>query len=318
MTAVTDSLSRLENEHQETLDELHRLRKKTVLDPGDLDILDDIEEIVQDWDQIFGGDIATDTIGRKVEDVRKSSEPHQLVKDLDLLVDPLRHYVIGLEKYKVEEWRETVTRCAMVVERIVTEIAIELDSEDEIEGMKMEDSFGLLQNQLEARGVHRAREFIANMRNIYSIRDDRGPHDVPAAEMFQAKHAISNLMYTYYRYLQIISEIGGSKLPDADIRDFTNLLDLILEFNPRMIMGEGGGEPSLKEILVQDLYKSGFFETGRTLSEVEEELQSKRHNPPKSTLSSNLKRLTGKILTRKGSRGNYRYVEKLPPEDYFN
>lgn len=318
MSAVTDSLSRLENEHQEILDELHELRQKSDLNDGDLAILDDLEGIVQDWDQIFGGDVASNTIGRKVSDVRDSTDKLQSVKELDLLVDPLRHYVIGLEKYKRQEWRDTVTRSAMVVERIVEEVGIELGVEEDVEDKTMEDAFGFIQNLLENSGVARSQQFTGLMRDIYTIRDDRGPHDVPAAEVFQAKHSISALMTTYYRYLQIISEVGTTQLPEEDIIDFTNLLDLILDLNPRMVMGEGGGEPSLKEILVQDLYKSGFFREGKTMPEVMEKLESKRYNPPKSTLATNLKRLTGEIITRKGSRGSYRYVEKIPPEDYFD
>jgi len=316
MSTVTDSLSRLENEHQEALDELHEISQKSSLDDGDLGILEDLNEIVKDWDQIFGGDLASDTIGRKVKEVEGSTAKLEKIQQLDWLVDPLRHYVIGLEKFQGGENRDTVTRAGMAIERIVTELGLEL--EVNVDTGHMESAFGDIRSPLEAKGVHRAQIFVSDMRSVYTIRNDRGPHDVPAAEFFQAKRAISELNWIYYQYLQIISEIGSTTLPTADIEAFTNLVDVLLPLSPNLVMGEGGGDPSLRDILVQDLYKSGYFKDERSLGDVREKLESKRYNPNNSTLSKNLKRLTGEVLTRKGSRGNYKYVEKTPPEEYFN
>lgn len=316
MSAVTDSLSRLENEHQEILDELHDISRKSSLDDGDLAILEDLKEIVKDWDRIFGGDLASDTIGKKVEEVEDSSDKREKIKQLDWLVDPLRHFVIGLEKFQGEENRETVTRAGMAIERIVTEIGLELGVS--VDTGHMESAFGDIQSPLERSGVHRAQIFVSDMRSVYTIRNDRGPHDVPAAEFFQAKRAISELNWIYYRYLQIISEIGSTSLPTEDIEAFTNLVDVLLPLSPSLVMGEGGGDPSLRDILVQDLYKSGFFREPKSASDVQEVLQSKRYNPPDSTLYNNLRKLTEDMLTRREIDGTYHYVEKIPPEDYFD
>lgn len=316
MSAVTDSLSRLENEHQETLDELHDISRKSSFDIGDIDILEDLKEIVNDWDRIFGGDLASETIGKKVREVEESTNKLEKIQQLDWLVDPLRHFVIGLEKFQAQENRETVTRAGMAIERIVTEIGLELGIS--IDTGHMESSFGSIQTPLEKSGVHRAQIFVSDMRSVYTIRNDRGPHDVPAAEFFQAKRAISELNWIYYRYLQIISEIGSTSLPTKDIEDFTNMVDVLLPLSPSLVMGEGGGDPSLRDILVQDLYKSGFFRDPKTLGEVRDKLESKRYNPNTSTLSNNLSRLKGDVLTRKGDPGNYKYVEKIPPEEYFD
>lgn len=316
MSAVNNSLTRLENEHQEILDRLHELRQNTSLEDGDLDILDELEEIVEDWDRILSGDIASETVGKKLKDVHESDDRLRKMKELDLLLDPLRHYVIALEKYQREEYRETVTRSAMVIERIVRELAIELSVN--IKDKKTEDSFGVIQNGLEATDVWREQDFVAEMRAIYSIRNDRGPHDVPAAALIQAKRSIAMLMWIYFRYLEIISEVGTAPLPEEDVRDFTDLLDIILEFNPKLVMGEGGGEPTVRDLIVDDLYRNGFFREAQNLSHVVEALSAKRYNPDRTTVAHNLKELTGDILTRLGSRGSYRYIEKIPPDEYFN
>jgi hypothetical protein len=316
MSAVTSSLARLENEHEEILNELHEISRKPSLDDGDLSILEDLKEIVTDWDQIFGGDLATETIGKKVEEVENSFDKIEKIKQLDWLVDPLRHYVIGLEKFQREENRETVTRAGMAIERIVTEIGLELGMT--VETGHMESAFGDIQSPLDTSGVHRAQIFVSDMRSVYTLRNDRGPHDVPAAEFFQAKRAISEINWIYYRYLQIISEIGSTSLSNEEIEAFTNLIDVLLPLSPNLMMGEGGGEPSLEDILVQDLFKSGFFRKPRTLGDVREKLESKRRHPNTSTLSNNLSRLKGEVLTRKGSTGSYQYVEKIPPGEYFD
>ena len=314
MSTVSDSLSRLENEHQDTLDELHEIRQQSNLEDGDLEILDELEGMVRDWDKIFGGDAASETIGRKVNEVRDSSDQLSKIKELDLLIDPLRHYVIALEKFQRGEDRDTVTRCGMVIERILEELAIELGVN--IDGESTENAFGIIQSPLEA-SVDRGETFISDMRSVYTIRNDRGPHDVPAADQIEAKRSVSELNWIYYRYLQIVSQVGPIELPKQDIEGFTDLLDVLLPVRPSLVMGEGGGEPNARDILVRDLYKSGFFEEGKTLGEVMEKLNSKRYNFPKPTISDNLSRLTGDVLTRRGSRGSYRYVEKMPPEDYF-
>lgn len=316
MSAVTETLSRLEYEHQKILDELHDISRKSSLDDGDLAILEALKDIVKDWNRIFGGELASETIGEKVEEVEDSTDKLEAIKQLDWLIDPLRHFVIGLEKFQGGENRETVTRAGMAIERIVTEIGLELGVT--VNTGHMESAFGDIQSPLEAKGVHRAKIFVSDMRSIYTIRNDRGPHDVPAAEFFQAKRAISELNWIYYRYLQIISEIGSTSLSKKDIEAFTNLVDVLLPLSPRLVMGEGGGNPSLRDILVKDLYKSGFFREPRTLGDVRDKLESKRYHPNTSTLSKNLSRLRGEVLTRKGSRGNYQYVEKIPPEEYFD
>lgn len=316
MAATTDTLSKLENEHEEILDRLHELSRGSTADQSDLEILDDLKDIVEDWDRIFGGDLASDTIGMKVKEVEKSNDKIEKIKELDWLIDPLRHYVIGLEKFQGEEWRETVTRAAMAIERIVTEIGLELGVD--VNTGNMEKSFGDIQNPLEVAGIADAQIFVHDMRSVYRIRNTRGPHDVPAAEFIQAKRAISELNWIYYRYLQIISEIGSISLSVDDIEVFTNLVDVLLPLSPNLVMGKGGGAPSLRDILVQDLYKSGFFREKRSLGDVREKLESKRYNPRNDTLSKNLSRLRGEVLTRTGSRGNYKYVEKVPPEEYFD
>lgn len=316
MSPVNGGLARLENEHEEILDELHEISRQSDLGDEDLSILEDLKEIVKDWDQIFGGDLATETIGKKIKEVENTTHKSEKIQQLDWLVDPLRHYVIGLEKFQLEENRETVTRAGMAIERIVTEIGLELGVD--VNTGHMESAFGDIQSPLQTSGVHRAQIFVSDMRSIYTIRNDRGPHDVPAAEFFQAKRAISEINWIYYRYLQIISEIGSTSLPKEDIDGFTNLMDVLLPLSPKLVMGEEGGEPSLRDVLVHDLYKSGFFREPRTLGDVREELESKRRHPNTSTLSNNLKRLKGEVLSRKGSRGNYRYVEKIPPSEYFD
>lgn len=310
-------LSRLENEHQEILNELHDLSISNYDMNSAEDLTEKLANIVDDWDNLFGGDLASDTVGAKITDIRASGFSQDKLRELDLLIDPLRYYVIALEKYKLEEYREVVTRAGMVVERVVLELGIVV-GEKQLADQKMENAIGQLQRKLENTSVARAGEFCSDLRGIYGIRNDRGPHDVPAAERIHAKRGITSLMWIYYRYLEIVSEIGNTRPSYQDIENFTTLLDGILELKPSMVVGSGGGDPSVKEVLVQDLYRSGFFNEGKSLGDVMDKLSEKRYNFPKSTVAGNLKKLNNNVLRRKGSRGDYRYVEKIPPNEYFD
>lgn len=309
-------LSRLENEHQEILDELHERSTTSSSNPKFEVLLDQINEVVKDWDKLFAGDLANRAVGEKVKQIEKDDYQKDEIRELDIFLDPLRHYVIALEKYKIEEFRDVVTRTGMVVERVILEVAIELGN-PEIAEQKTTDALGQLQSRLESSGINRSSEFCNDMRSIYTIRNDRGPHDVPAAEKIHAKRCVSSLMWVYYRYLGIVSEIGKNKLSQNDIMNFTNLLDGILEFKPSLVVGASGSDPSVKDVLVEDLYKSGFFKEGQSLADVIKKLSDKRYNFPKSTVARNLRKLNNDVLRRRGDRGSYEYIEKIPPKEYF-
>lgn len=58
------------------------------------------------------------------------------------------------------------------------------------------------------------------------------------------------------------------------------------------------------------LWKNKFFFKQKTIIEIKTNLEKEGYNFKDSNLANALKR--AKILTRKGSKGNYSYVQKYP------
>jgi len=63
--------------------------------------------------------------------------------------------------------------------------------------------------------------------------------------------------------------------------------------------------------VVKELYFQNHFENERTLNEVEKKFKSKKYNFGLAGISLALDR--AKFLSRKGKRGSYSYIQKVPP-----
>ncbi len=68
------------------------------------------------------------------------------------------------------------------------------------------------------------------------------------------------------------------------------------------------------------LYREGFFNGGKTSSEVLKEMGARRYNYDDATVKNALRNISqGKdaILTRKNHGNAFRYFERVPPHEYF-
>lgn len=63
--------------------------------------------------------------------------------------------------------------------------------------------------------------------------------------------------------------------------------------------------------VIKELYFQNYFENERTLNEVENKFKSKKCNFGLTGISKALDR--AKFLSRKGKRGSYSYIQKVPP-----
>lgn len=75
---------------------------------------------------------------------------------------------------------------------------------------------------------------------------------------------------------------------------------------------------SAKDAVEMILFKNGFFSKPRDISEIVDELSSKGYSFSKELLSMTLASLRKKFLTRLGERGNYTYVQRVPPSEYYS
>ncbi|MEM2739664.1 MAG: hypothetical protein QXQ29_02555 [Candidatus Bathyarchaeia archaeon] len=75
-----------------------------------------------------------------------------------------------------------------------------------------------------------------------------------------------------------------------------------------------GGEPKTCRDIILSLWRNGWFSTGRSLSEVDEEMSRIGYHYNRSAIAHSLADLVREgILAREGRKGSYRYLQKRPP-----
>ncbi len=63
--------------------------------------------------------------------------------------------------------------------------------------------------------------------------------------------------------------------------------------------------------IIKELYFQNYFENERTLNEVDKKFKSKKYNFGANAIQIAMER--AKFLRRKGKRGSYSYIQKIPP-----
>jgi hypothetical protein len=237
---------------------------------------------------------------------------------MDIVLSPLEHYMIGLEELKRKSFRGVVIRCGMVCERIVNRLLYQLNAKGLLETGKFNDKIGWLQNQLSGRGIIFAEDFCSRLSGIYNIRNRRGPHDVPCADEIEAKDCVASMPLCYSRYLSIIESFGFDLDQIKD--DMTNFVNDIVRLGTPLPAPEGTGKvPRIVDVLV-NLYGQGFFSTPKELKDVKNRMKQLGYDFRVSSIQNSLNSLCVKkgILRRSGTKGKYKYSQKIPPEVYFD
>lgn len=63
--------------------------------------------------------------------------------------------------------------------------------------------------------------------------------------------------------------------------------------------------------IIKEFYHQNYFETNKTLNEVEKKIKTKKYNFDLPAITLALSR--AKYLKRNGTRGKYSYIQKSPP-----
>lgn len=284
-------------------------------------VLRDLESTVREWDVLLNSNILSKTskhIIRNIKIGKSTCDMDLQLRNLRLLylvLAPLEHYMMGLEEMKADSFRDAVTRCGIVCERIVNSLLHEITSEN-FSRTKFNDRVGKLQDELCRRKIILTNHFCNRLSGIYNIRSTRGPHDVPCAEEIEAKDCIASMPLIYSRYLDILEsqsyDLGKIK---EDLTSFANNIVIFSTLLPTV--GRGGKKPLIDDILT-DLYRQSFFSESKRLSEIEGKLNEIGYNFRKDSVSHALASLCRKgILHRSGTRRKYTYSQKIPPTEYF-
>ena len=286
-------------------------------------IIQGIAETIDDWKKMMGG--------------RNSLEPHvapyirkiqngdkDAARNLYFFLSPLFFYIHVLYEISRSEWRNAISWSGMFCERIVNNLLREIDrkySTDifrKFEKSKFENKLGKLKSELEARQFKLANELFNLMEIIYSLRDTRGPHDVPPPEPLRAQISTSQCLLVYIDYLEALIFLKNDIL--EDYKTFVAFFSSLTETKISLTFGEERRKITVEHVLKNILYREGFFSKGRKLSEVQSKLKEMGYNFTDAAISSALHKLSkGKdaILTRKGKRKKFTYHERYPPKEIF-
>jgi len=248
-----------------------------------------------------------------------------VARNLYLFISPVFFYVHVLYELSRAEWRNATSWSGMYCERIAKNLLRELDrayctdSYHTVEKSKFENKLGKLRSDLESRQFGLANELCSLMGVIYSLRDTRGPHDVPPPEPLRAQISASHCLPVYVDYLEALIFMKDALSSDFSV--FVSFFSGLTETRISLAFGEEGSKVTIDHLIKNVLYREGFFgEEGKKLSEVQAQLRSTRYNFQDSHVSAALYKLSkGKdaVLTRKGKRRNYTYHERYPPEEIF-
>lgn len=317
------SLAEKEKVYEKPLEDLRNLSIGR-LDLENIDeTLKSLKRIIEEWDTLLNSNILSRTFNEIIKSINiaKLSGDNELqiknLRILDFVLSPLEYYMIGLEEMKARSFRNVVTRCGMVCERIVNRLLFELNGKDLLEkNAKFNDKIGWMQSELSEKRVVFGSDFCNRLSGIYNIRNRRGPHDVPCADEIEAKDCIASMPLCYSRYLNVL-ELLGYDLGQVK-GNLTNLVNEIVTLGTLLpTVGKGGKRPKIVNILT-DLYRQGFFSTPKALPDVKNRLKELGYNFGRGSIANSLNILQGRgILRRLGTKGNYKYLQKIPPTVYF-
>lgn len=317
-------ISKLSDKERRQFYTLEALFEYSFGKPQDIEeILKGVVETVDDWKKMMGG--------------KNSLEPHvtpylnkikigdrDAARDLYFFISPLFFYIHVLYELSRMEWRNAASWSGMFCERTVHNLLGEIDrrySTDAYQKVRkstFENKIGRMKSELESRQFKPTNELHSLMEIIYSLRDTRGPHDVPPPEPLRAQISAGQCLPVYIDYLEALIFMNNNLL--EDFRTFISFFSNLTETKISLAFGEEGARVTVDHLLKNVLYREGFFSEGKKLRNVQGKLKSMSYNFTDPAVSKALSKLSkGKeaVLTRRGKRRSYTYYERYPPEEIF-
>jgi len=281
--------------------------------------------MVEDWKKKMGG--STNLESHVLPYLEKiGARDRDTARNLYFFISPLFFYIHVLYELSRPEWRNATSWSGMFCERIVKNLLREndrrysTDAFQKVEKGSFENKLGKLRSELQGRQFGLANELCNLMEVIYSLRDTRGPHDVPPPEPLRAKISASQCLPVYNDYLEALVFLKNDLVKDHST--FVSFFSGLTEMKISLSFGEEAFKVTADHLSKHVLYREGFFDVdaGRKLSEVQAKLRSLKYNFSDQTVAAALSKGSkgkGAFLTRKGKRKNFTYHERYPPTEYF-
>ena len=318
--------SKLSDEERKQYKTLENLYAYSFGEQQDEAILQDgLLATIDDWKKKMGG--------------RNSLEPHILsylgkvarhdrdaARNLYFFISPIFFYIHVLFELSRMEWRNATSWSGMFCERVAKNLLRAFDrtysanSYQAVEKSKFENKIGRLRSDLEVKQFALANELCSLMEIIYSLRDTRGPHDVPPPEPLRAQISASQCLPVYTDYLECLIFLKNDLINDYNT--FVCFFSNLTETKISLAFGEEGAKVTIDHLLKNVLYREGFFgkSDGRKLNDVQMKLKGMSYNFSDPAVAATLYKMSkGKdaVLTRKGKPRTYTYYERYPPKEIF-
>ena len=310
-----------EKEHYAILDELYNYSCGQLKDEAKL--TSSLKSTIHDWDLMMGGrsNLPT-TIEPYLEATRTGDRDKARI--LYLFLSPTHFYILALYEMRRKAWRNAIIWCGIFCERTVKNLFQAIDKQyalnlwqDISRDQKFEHRNNKLRAELALRQYDEAEGLANLLKEVYANRSNTGPHDVPPPEPLLADMSQRLCLPVYFKYLKALIYLGN-KLGD-DFQTFVLFFQNLAETRVALIFPEGEVVTSPKEVL-KDLYRQGFFKEGKSLKEALLRLGELGFHWDISRIAHELENFSkGKkaFLTRSGKRGDYKYFERFPPEEFF-
>lgn len=283
-----------------------------------------LQETVSDWDRMMmgSGSNLLITIDPFIEGIMQSDM--DMARQLYFFLSPIFFFVHSLLEVSRNAFRYTVTATGLFCERIARNLLQEIDRRyslqvyEEVKDAKFDKQNGRLKKELEEHGFELADDMFGLLKMIYFIRNRTGPHDVPPPEKIQAKISINHCLPAYIDYLDALVFLGN-KLGN-EYETFVSFFNNLTQTRVALVFGADIERMTPTDFIREVLYREGFFKEGRILQEILEAMERRRYTFGKPSVANALRELSiGKdaILTRRQEGGQYRYLERIPPDKYF-
>jgi hypothetical protein len=321
MSVELSELIGKEREHYITLADLFDYACGATKD--EMQLCSGLKATVSDWDLMMGGRSNLPIVIQPYLEAIKKSDRDK-ARHLYLFLSPTFFYIHILYEMRRKAWRIAVTWGGIFSERIVENLFRAIDRRDSSNMWEMiskDSSFehrtGRLKSELEQRQFEEAETLISFLKSIYFTRSHSGPHDVPPPEPIEADLSQRICLPVYVKYLKCLMYLKNDLTPDFST--FVSFFRNLAETHIALIFPEEEIVTTPKEV-IKDLYRQGFFKEGKSLKEVRIRLEELGFHWDVPRIAHDLEYWSkGKkaFLTRSGKRGNYKYFERYPPEEFF-
>jgi len=249
--------------------------------------LNGLNEVLSIWSKTLASDRLAQILNfYYIDPLRVTSsslQQTQLLRQIDLTTCFFHHYIYAFDEFLNRKFRNSVIRCGLICERIVKRLALGTGFVDALVIPKFEDQVNRLRSELNSKS-----DSVDDLSNflqfVYRQRSARGAHDTKAATALTAKSCMTSTATIYMLYLTVLDAVAQKIEPKDELVDLVNST---ISTGTSIVVSQEGHRVKPDKI-IESLYRRQFFQTPRTVVEIQYELGRLGYTFPRQTISDAL------------------------------